>query len=332
VELLPAREGSRLQPAYYREHEAATRSPRQYEEPLSPGIARVPQRRLEPDHQDLRRIASLQHARRPYSPVGGELYAAPEPRHIRAASHAFADRPLEQPLYREASARPSGAPVYIRERSRSPVHEYLPRAQSPMVMAPPPRRIVMDQFGTKYYAAPVDARESAAPPSRRMEVDPYYERAVTREPTIRAPARAELYEEDDIQRMPPPPPRRFVEASDVDMIEARPYRREASHRPIEMEYRPQEVLERRPVPQYEDMGPPREYMPTRAYSVRPEVVRREVQEGYVRHESVQPGHIRVSAAPRYREVSVVHQEPFDERRYTTSKLSLLSTTWRGKIG
>lgn len=181
-----------------------------------------------------------------------------------------------------------------------------------MVMAPPPRRIVVDQYGNKYYAAPVDARESVAPPSRRVEVDPYYERAVTREPTMRAPARAELYDDDALQRMPPPPPRRYVEASDADVMETRPYRRDASLRPIEVEYRPQEVMERRPVAQYEDLGPPREYVSTRAYSVRPEVVRREVD---VRHGSVQPSHLRV-AAPHYREVSVVRQEPYDDRRYS----------------
>lgn len=298
-------------PGYYREQESSARPLRQYDEPLSPGIARIPQRRLERDDQDLRRVASLQYARRPYSPVGGDLYAAPESRHIRAASHAFAERPMEQPVYREASARPSAAPRYVRDQS--PVHEYHSRAQSPMVMAPPPRRIVVDQYGNKYYAAPVDGRESAAPPSRRIEVDPYYERAVTREPTMRVPARAELYEEDDVQRMPPPP-RRYVEPSDADLIETRSYAREASHRPIEVEYRPQEALERRPLSQFEEMGPPRQYMPSRAYSVLPESARREVPEGYVRHESVQPGHVRV-AAPRYREVSVVHQEPFDDRRY-----------------
>jgi hypothetical protein len=55
------------------------------------------------------------------------------------------------------------------------------------------------------------------------------------------------------------------------------------------------------------MGPP-QYMPSRAYSVRPEVVRREVPESYVRHESIQPGHVRASQ-PRYREVSIAHQEP-----------------------
>ncbi|KAF2127636.1 hypothetical protein P153DRAFT_368217 [Dothidotthia symphoricarpi CBS 119687] len=316
IEVVTPQESARMQPVYYREPASAPRPYRDYEELSSPTVIRVPQRRPQRD-DDLRRVASLQHARMPYSPVGGgDVYAAPEPRPIRAASHAFVDRP-EQPVYREASVRPSAAPRYMHERSRSPIHEYLPQQQSPMIMAPPPRRIVVDQYGNKYYAAPVDARESAAPPSRRMEVDPFYERAVTREPTMRAPARTEMYEED-VQMMPPPPPRRYVEASEPEMIDSRLYRpREASRRPVEMEYRPQEVIERRSVSQYEEMGPPREYMSSRAYSVRPEVIRREVPEGYVRHESVQPGLVRASQ-PHYREVSIVHQEPFDDRRFMYS--------------
>jgi hypothetical protein len=256
--------------------------------------------RTEPD---LRRVASLQYARRPYSPGGGgELYAA-EPRPSRAASHAFADRP-EAPIYREASVRPAAAPRYVRERSRSPILEYLPRQQSPMLMAPPPRRIVVDQYGNKYYAAPVEARESAAPPPlRRIEVDPYFERAATREPAMRAP-RTELYEDEVVQMMPPPP-RRYLEPSGPEIIEPQPYRqRELSRRPVEVEYRPQ----------YEDMAPPRDYVPSRAYSLRPEVVRREAPQGYVRHESIQPA-LSHTQQPRYREVSIVHQEPLDDRRY-----------------
>ncbi|KAJ4289182.1 hypothetical protein N0V90_011524 [Kalmusia sp. IMI 367209] len=310
VEIVSAREDNRM-PVYYREPESAARLPRLYDEPMSPSVARIPQRRAERDDQDLRRVASLQHARRPYSPTNSDLYTAPSPRHSRAASHAFAERPIEVPLYREASARPSAAPRYVPDQPQE--IEYLARAQSPMAMAPPPRRIVVDQYGNKYYAAPVDARDSVAPPNRRAEIDPYYERAVTREPTLRAPARAELYENDDIHMMPPPP-RRYIEASEADVIDTRSYRREVSLRPTEVEYRPHEVIERRPIVQYEEMGPPREYLPSRAYSVRPEVVRREVPEGYSRHESVQPGHVRV-AAPRLREVSVAHHDPHDDRRY-----------------
>ncbi|KAF2639564.1 hypothetical protein P280DRAFT_40914 [Massarina eburnea CBS 473.64] len=293
---------------------SAPRASRYYDEPSSPSAARLPARRLERG-DDLRRVASLQslqYARRPQSPMDSEMYTAPEPRIVRAASHAFAERPAEHAIYREASVRPPGAPRYVRERSHSLGREYLSRPQSPMMMAPPPRTVVMDQFGNKYYAAPSDYRQSVAPSSRMVEVDPYYERAVTREPAMRAPAQAGLYEDDDVFRMPPPPPRRYVEASDIDMVETRPYRREASHRPIEVDYRPSEVVERRPLGQYEEMRAPREYIPSRAFSVRPEMPRREVPEGYVRHESIQPGHVRVGA-PRYREVSV-HHEAYDDRR------------------
>ncbi|KAK7180479.1 hypothetical protein DPSP01_009983 [Paraphaeosphaeria sporulosa] len=300
----------RVQPVYYRDPEPAARPTRRYEEPLSPSIARLPQRR---DDQDLRRVASVQYARRPYSPTSTDLYAAPSPRQSRAASNVYAERAIEQPVYREASIRPSAAPRYIPDHPQE--MEYLPRAQSPdnMPMAPPRRSIVVDQYGNQYYAAPVETRASVAPSARRIEMDPYYERAMTREPVLRVPARTELYEEGDVQRMPPPP-RRYADVSETELVDSRAYRREASHRPLEVEYRPHELMERRPTAQYEEMGPPREYLPSRAYSVRPEVIRREVPEGYVRHESVQPGHVRV-AAPRLRELSVIRHEPSDDRQY-----------------
>lgn len=298
LEILPAQDGARPQPVYYREAEPASRTYREYEELSSP-VPRMPQRRVLRDDHDLRRVASLQYARRPYSPgAAGEMYTA-EPRHIRSASHAFVER-AEAPIYREASMRPVG-PRYVQERSRSPVYDSPHRPQSPGMMGPPRRQVVVDQYGNRYYAAPVDVRESLAPPTRRMEADPYYERAVTREPAIRAP-RAEFYEDEMVQRMPPPP-RRYVEAG-AEMMEAPVYRREASRRPVEVEYRPQ----------YEEMGPPREVVPTRAYSMRPEVVRREVPESYVRHESIQPGSIR-GPQPRVREVSIVRHEPVEERRF-----------------
>lgn len=313
LELEPAY--GRAQATHYMDQEHSPRSYRPYEEPHSPTVIHVPQRRIDRDDQDLRRVASLQHARRPYSPGALEPYHPIETRPVRASSHVFTERPVE-PVYQEISRRSSVAPQYLRERSRSPVREYL-APQSPVVMAPPARRIVVDQFGNKYYAAPVNVRESVAP-SRRVEAEPYYERAVTREP-VRAPAgmRTEVYEEDGIMRMPPPPPRRYVEVADPELVEARPYRhREASHRPMEVEYAARGLVERRPVMQYEEMGPPREYMPSRAFSMRPEGARREVAEGYpsMRHESVAPRYVSV-AAPRYREVSVVHADRPDQHRY-----------------
>ena len=302
LDLVPEPEDSRMQPVYLMEQEPQLRRYREYEESSSPSVVRVPQRRIQRDDQDLRRVASVQYARRPYSPEAAAEIYAPEPRQMRSASHIFIDRP-EMPVYREVSARPSAAPRYVRERSRSPIQEYVPPPQSSMMMAPPPRKIVVDQYGNKYYAAPVDVRESMAPPpSRRMESDGYYQRAVTREPAVRV-SRGDYSEEDVLPRMPPPP-RRYLDSTGAEITEPQPYRREASHRPIEMEYRPQ----------FEEMGPPREHMPSRAYSLRPEVVRREVPEGYVRHESIQPGSIR-APQPRGREVSILQQEPMEERRY-----------------
>ncbi|KAL5117784.1 hypothetical protein ACEQ8H_004258 [Pleosporales sp. CAS-2024a] len=295
-----AQSPGRYQPIYYGEPESRSPVFREYGDGSSSSVICVPQRKVHREEQDLRRVASLQHARRPYSPGVGELYAR-EVRQLRSVSHAFVDR-NDVPVYREASARPS-AVRHIRDRSRSPVHEYIARAQSPIMMAPPPRRIVVDQFGNKYYAAPVEARESVAPPIRRAEVDLYYERAVTREPSMRAP-RAELYEGDTMQRMPPPP-RRYMENPVPEMIEAQGYRqREASRRPADVEYRPQ----------YEEMVARREYVPARAYSMRPEGVRQEPAEGYLRHESMQPGSMR-APQPQYREVSMVRQEPVDDGRY-----------------
>lgn len=316
VEVVSARDIG-TQSGYLREQEPPLRAYRRHEEPQSPTIVHVPQRRLERGDHDLRRVASVQFARRPYSPTNVEPAGyISDARPLRGLSHAVIDRGVE-PVYQDISARPSATPRLMRERSRSPVREYLTRPQSPLIMAPPPRRIVVDQYGNKYYAEPVSVRESAAPPSRRIEPEAYYERAVTREPVMRAPARTELYEEADMRRMAPPPPRRFVEQQDVEMLE--PGYGPRTLRPLDTEYAPaREIVERRPVVQYEEMGPPREYLPSRAFSVRPEVVRREAGGEYAqaRHESVQPGLVR-AAPPRYREVSVVPEQlHYDDRRYT----------------
>ncbi len=311
VEVVSTPESVRPQPVYYREPEPSSSGYRVYEEPSSPTNVHSPQRKARRDDQDLRRVASLQYARRPYSPGsnGADVFAAPLPRQNRALSHTFAERP-EAPFSRDTSTRPPPAQRYVREQSRSPVHEYLPRELSPMFMAPPPRRIVVDQFGNKYYAAPVDPVEPSTP-VRRVEMPPYQERGATRDSARRALPPPEFYEEEIVQRMPPPR-RRYGEAPDFEVIERPPRQREASRRPVEVEYRP--------MPMYEEQGPPREYAPSRAYSMRPEVIRREIPVGHTRHESIQPGSVRVSQ-PRYREVSIVHQEPIDNRPYISAPQS-----------
>ncbi|OJD29162.1 uncharacterized protein BKCO1_900007 [Diplodia corticola] len=328
VEIVSPRDAAR--PVYYMEYEQPAPAPR-YE--FEPEVVRVPSRmayrRSERDDQDLRRMASIQHARRPYSPLQPAPYES-----VRAVSHAYLDGHAT-PVFREGSVRP-GATRYIRsDRSLSPPYAVDPyhRIRSPAIMGPPPvpRRVVMDQYGNRYYAEPamVDRRASVAPAPRRIGEEMLYERARTREPTMRPVARVEAYEEDEAsQRMLPPQPRRYVEQPELEIVEPhRPYRqREYSMRPgepLREDLGPaQEPLERHPPARYEEMPPPPrgEYLP-RAYSVRPDAIRREVPAEYMsRHGSVAPGGgyaRRVEALPPgYRAVSVVHEgDGFDERRY-----------------
>ena len=130
------------------------------------------------------------------------MFAVPctpsEVRPVRAASHAIVDRRVhEEPrYYREPVARASVRPDADRERSRSPVY----RARSPLPMGPPrqPIRIVIDEYGRKYYdpgPAP-SMRQSVAPPTRYRDAEVVYERAPIRTVSGRVPA--EAYEEDGV--------------------------------------------------------------------------------------------------------------------------------------
>lgn len=323
IEIVSPRDAPR--PVYYMEYDQPPPAPR-YE--VEPEIVRVPSRvayrRAERDDQDLRRVASIQYARRPYSPLQASPYET-----VRAVSHAYLDG-HSTPIYREGSMRP-GATRYIRsDRSLSPPYAMDPyqRIRSPAIMAPPPvpRRVVVDQYGNRYYteSAVVDRRASVAPAPRRAGEEMLYERARTREPTMRPVARVEPYEEEDaLQRMPPPQSRRYIEQPELEIVDPhRPYRqREYSMRPGEELVPAQEPLERHPAARYEEMPPPRGEFITRAYSVRPEAIRREVPAEYMsRHGSVAPGGGYARRAeplpPGYRAVSVVHEgDGFEERRF-----------------
>jgi hypothetical protein len=244
-------------------------------------------RRPERDNQDLRRVASLQNARRLPSP-GYAPYAEPAPYEVIERPYA------REPVYRESSVRPEGARYVRAPRSPSPPRAVDPyaRVRSPALMPPPPARpVIVDEYGTRYYAepAPVDYR-LAAP--RRPEIDPHYERASTRAP-IRV---ADPYEEDPYRGMPPPPrARAYSRVPEAEIVDHRVRERAFSVRPQV----PAEVVDRRerafsvhpqaaparsmrgfqdhddefarpPPPRFDD--PPREYVP-RAFSVHPEAPR-----------------------------------------------------------
>lgn len=229
------------------------------------------------DDQDLRRVASLHAAKRPYSPERSRAYSPVGP--YRAAS-------LQQPLAYQGEFSPREPTTYMQHEDQIPLpqvrqvrDQYVQRIQSPTHMAPPPppvRRVVMDQYGNKYYAsepqepAPrvsVAPRASIAPqrrlgpeivyeraprasvaPLARTEQEVVYERAPSRAPVAYAPRPApSAYDEMDQMSMPPPSARRVVSRTEL----SRPDYAYQDMQPIEQ---PPRVLER---PYYADsMQPP----------------------------------------------------------------------------
>ena len=259
VEMISPR---RAEPPFTREYIERPESPN-----LVPISSRPTYRRvIERDDQDLRRYASLQHARRPYSPQPRITYEEPR---LGAASQAY----IERQLYREGSIRPtaqtqqlqralSPAPVYIDDDYAAPPS--FRRVPASSAMPPPPARpeVVVDQYGNRYIAAPPEPayetrRPSVAPAqSRRIESDTN-ERASTR-----APARVvDLYDDEDEEsrinaRMAPPP-------------SATRYMIDGQGREIEMEHGPNREggLQDSPRRYREQIQQPRGM--ERAYSVRP---------------------------------------------------------------
>lgn len=224
-------------------------------------------RRVESVNDPYRRVSGGQYARGPESPsVFVTPYAQQENRPLRAAS-AVIDRrvPEDGRYYREPVLRASVRADADRERSRSPIAMEPPRQAM---------RIVIDEYGRKYYEpAPAPSmRQSVAPPTRYRDEEVIYERAPIRTLTQRA---MEGYEDDGliVRRGSPAltTPRRVVTQPEYGIPappDYRPYRqREYSVRPSAMGPPGEEHLPRREMSHFE--GPPREYAPQRAMSVRP---------------------------------------------------------------
>ncbi|MCJ1358558.1 MAG: hypothetical protein MMC33_008558 [Icmadophila ericetorum] len=193
--------------------------------PRSPVVRRVISRsgqryeiREEPD---VRRVYSAQTPLRPQSPLQ-ELsrYAVQSGQPSRSISHSYIVHPEREPVRQiRASVQPQPAPIYQRERSLSPrirTIQYSPQPREMIPMAPPPRRIVVDQDGKQYFEAPlpVERRASVAPVQRYA--DNY---AIPLEETTprRSAARVQLADPYDgrsyVQRVisPAPTSPRYVE-------------------------------------------------------------------------------------------------------------------------
>ncbi|KAF2456137.1 hypothetical protein BDY21DRAFT_422475 [Lineolata rhizophorae] len=354
VEVLSPREVHQRHPVYIREPELGP-PPRahryEYEEPYAPEYVRVPSRTavysphryVERDDRDLRRIASIQSARRPGTPPQYvPAYYAADDRMARAASHTYIERAAEYPApriyreYRERSPRPIETRYVRSERSRSPP------GPPPM----PARRIVVDQHGRELYAAsppPADYRASVGPSRHHTLVDddaPYIVERMhaTRDPSVIVPrdaAQHGFYADDD---MPPPPPRRYADADPELQHHHRfqpAYLRSYRQRDYPPAPAPQPAsMAPPPPPSLRSRGGPEEYVavrdergyeryerraipvavgpvPARAYSVRPDFGGVE----YVaRQESVQPpaGGRAASAVPQPRNGAALPDE--DEGR------------------
>ena len=268
------------------------------------------------EEPEVRQIYSAGQPRRVLSPQHDlGHYSAPQPRAIRAVSRSYivppeADR---QQQYR-ASVQPQavsynrmGPP---RDRSLSPevrAVQYSPLERDPGRMAPPARRIVMDQYGNKYYEAPLAAepRASVAPPQRYANesinpferLDPPAPRRASVHPQL-----TKVYDDGGYVRpiqSPAPTSPSYVEyyqpAKPVATVA-----RQQTYEPREevyqdgngvvrvVEYPPQRTAQR-----YEEVPRHREGA-TRMQSVRPLTSQYEVAREHVpRVQTVQPEHERI---------------------------------------
>ena len=189
--------------------------------PLTPVARRIVsrngQRYVANEDQDLRRVVSARQVRAPMSPAPHPVqYSAPHPRTTRAASQVYissAGQPISQ-QYR-ASAQPASAAYISHERSPSPPLRRIqasPFGRNQIAMAPPPRRIMIDQWGRECIEVPVGAgrQVSIAPVASRSEYDPRYEPSAAHH--IRPPQLVSVDEEGQyIRRVHSPSSQPYLE-------------------------------------------------------------------------------------------------------------------------
>ena len=280
--------------------------------PVEPNVIRTSSqmgyRRPARDNQDLRRVASLQHARQPEIP---QDYPEPSvhPRSMRATSYAVVERPpqpertaryYEEPLqpYPRRYIQPDDEPAPPPARFRD---NYDDMEVEPRVMGPPQRRIVVDEHGNQYYESALP-KVQQLPPVRHAKVDSYSERPQVRHGSVRAASIMEdsYGERRYVQEMPPPPAgyRRVSNYAQSAVPERRPYVREYDDKePVVrgesvqmMDYPPP----RHPPTYIDENGIPREEM-VRVSSVRPQPRQyEEPRETIQRVQSVRPAGRAVS--------------------------------------
>ncbi|KAL2008598.1 hypothetical protein VTN00DRAFT_6792 [Thermoascus crustaceus] len=305
------------EPAYEVDRYGRAYEPEGHVEPgIARTVSRLGSRRPMRDDRDLRRVASLHHARQPeYAREAVEPAPNVNPRSVRASSYAVVERPTQARYYDEPVPTYSRRYVPADEPPPSPRFReaYVDEEPPPRIMAPPRRRIVVDEHGNQYYETlPPKVQEMPPPPSRVTKVDPYAERAPLRTASVRAPSIAEDPYGDRryVQEMAPPQTTyRRVTDYPGTTLERRPYARELDERePVMRSGSVQVVDYPRHTTYIDERDLPRERL-VRMSSVRPPPVARyeDPREGIQRVQSVRPGG---------REVSVyVDDEPRRPREY-----------------
>ncbi|PWY89510.1 hypothetical protein BO94DRAFT_38554 [Aspergillus sclerotioniger CBS 115572] len=260
-------------------------------------VSRLSARRPIRDDQDLRRVASLHQARQPE--FAREYVDQASPQSIRAGSYAIVERQPERiRYYDELTAPPARRYIPAGGSPTSPrLHEtYYEEEPATRVMAPPPRRIVVDEHGNQYYETlPAPRLQAMPPPSSRLpRSDVHDDRAPLRHASVRA---ASVLEDPYggrryVQDMPPPQAayRRVTDYARPAPSERRPYGAALDERepfPRSASVQVTEYGTRRP-PYLEEAELPRERI-VRMPSVRPPTSRYEDPQVIQRVESVRPG-------------------------------------------
>lgn len=226
----------------------------------SPSMRRRPMR----DDTDLRRIASLQYARRAPSPEVQEI----SPREMRYAMEPPQQTlPRSSPRYQYADEDFKPRQIVRGRHSSSMMapKEYAPRSMMPRP-PPPKHRIVVDEHGNEYIAIPAgpSARQSLAPqyddepqytPRRRIssalpDQQPIYEQRPRRR------AEPEVIDLDDDRVMMPPP-----------QLVSRKQRAEPRRSEPAYEFTPQTSFREEDRPQRRSIAAPRPI--SRAVSIQP---------------------------------------------------------------
>ena len=262
------------------------------------------------EEPSLRRIVSARQPQRIQSPDQGYAQYPVTQQSTRAMSHSYIVRSDTDPAqnYR-GSVQPQAIRRVQHDQSPSPQLQpiyYSSSGREATSMAPPPRRIVMDQDGNKYYEAtvPVERRVSVAPVSRYMSDAP-----ASREQPRKVSSQAHMADQYDghghdqeySQRLlsPGPTSPRYVEYYPANEA-TRPENRQSVYQPREEAYsdrssmvRIVEYPEDRLPRQYDQAVRPRETI-SRMQSVQPQGMQYEiVRERAPRTQSVRPDHHRI---------------------------------------